>query len=138
MNIKLKDYKNEILKFLKEASEEIENRAEPAEQEVAPEETEPTENGEAPAPQEPATEPQQLVQPEASTPETPQEPQEPQEPQNGGESPNMAPKDKEHALKVWEEFRGTYEKLKSAMETAKIGSIKEILENANKEPEGGQ
>jgi hypothetical protein len=135
MNIKLKDYKNEILKFLKEASEEIENSGEPAEQEVAPEETEPTETGEAPAPQEPAAEPQQPAQPEAPAPETPQEPQ---QPQDGGQSPNMDPKDTEHALKVWEEFRGTYEKLKNAMETAKIGSIKEILENANKEPEGGK
>lgn len=138
MNIKLKDYKNEIFKFLKETSEEIENNGEPTEQEVAPEETEPTETGEVPAPQESAAEPQQPVQPEAPAPETPQEPQEPQEPQNGGESPNMAPKDKEHALKVWDDFRGTYESLKSAMERAKIGSIKEILENANKEPEGGQ
>lgn len=123
MNTKLKDYKNEILKFLNEASEELENNGEPTEQGVTPEEMEPTENREVDVPQKVTAEPQE----EASI-----------DPQVDDKAPNMSSQDEANVLSIWEKFKRTYDKLKSAMENAKIGSIKDILENANKEPEGGQ
>ena len=140
MNTKLKDYKNEILRFLKEASEELENNGEPTKQEVTPEEMEPTENGEVVVPQKVTAKSQRAPQPEITTPEVPQQPQEKTsaEPQVGDKAPNTNFQDEADVLAVWTKFKGTYDKLKNAMENAKIGSIKDILENANKEPEGGQ
>ena len=130
MNTKLKDYKNEILRFLKEASEELENNGEPTKQEVTPEEMEPTENGEAVAPQEVTAERQEVPQQPQGKAST--------EPQVDKKAPNMSSQDEANVLGIWEDFNGTYNKLKAAMQQAKIGSIKDILENANKEPEGGQ
>jgi len=140
MNIKIKNYKNEIFKFLKEASEELENNGEPTEQEVTSEEMEPTENREVAVPQKVTAKSQGAPQPEITTPEVPQQSQEKAsaDPQVGDKSPNTNSQDEANILAVWAKFKGTYDKLKNAMEKANIGSIKDILENANKEPEGGK